>query len=220
MPKPLQGVVTCLLSIVLPPIVLLILTAVLPGHLHLPTLLLVGGGFGLLYGLEAGILCIYDLNTVPGWFALVVDLTWSLPNTVLGFVLGNPIYIIFGTPSRTASEGQGWIVFQGGSSRFGTTVLQTLGTVNLGGAGQHERMHLLQARLLGPLYIPLVAASYVITFVLQVLFTFTLGLFLMLIGRRNKPYLEPPASSAVGGFLGWIYYATPMELMAYSLGNP
>ena len=41
--------------------------------------------FGIGYGLEAGILAIYDLATPKGWLALVVDMTWSLPNTIWGF---------------------------------------------------------------------------------------------------------------------------------------
>ena len=32
--------------------------------------------------------------------------------------------------------------------------------------------------------------------------------------------IQPPARSAVGGFFGWIYYATPIELWAYASGNP
>jgi hypothetical protein len=209
----------------------LLLVSVLPvwPHLLSPQLvsvlprvaLIVGGGFGFLHGLEAGILCIYDLETATGWTELFVDLTWSLPNTLVGFVLGNIIYILFGTPSRADSEGQAWISFQPrSSSGFGHSVLQTIGTVNLGGAGQHERMHLLQARVLGPVYIPLVIASYAITFTLQVVWTLTLGGLLALLGVRNKAYLEPPSHSAVGGFFGWIYYATPIELFAYATGNP
>lgn len=153
-----------------------------------------------------------------GWGQLLVDLTWSLPNTVFGFVFGNLIYIGFGSPSRADSEGEGWIVFKprpSNTGSFGRTVLQTLGTVNIGGKGNHEKVHLLQARIFGPLYLPFVGASYVITFTLQVLWTITLGGLLKLLGARQKAYFRPPAHSAVGGFFGWIYYATPIELWAY-----
>jgi hypothetical protein len=230
MSKPLQGFLTFLISLVVPTVLLLILS-VLPVWRDLlspdtvaalpKVALLVGGSFGFLYGLEAGILRIYDLDTAVGWVELFVDLTWSLPNTIIGFVLGNIIYIIFGNPSRTDSEGQAWISFQPrSSSGFGHSVLQTIGTVNLGGAGQHERMHLLQARVLGPIYIPLIIASYALTFTIQVVWTLTLGGVLALAGVRNKAYFEPPSSSAVGGFFGWIYYCTPIELFAYATGNP
>jgi hypothetical protein len=55
---------------------------------------------------------------------------------------------------------------------------------------------------------------------LQVLWTITLGGLLKLAGVRQKAYFRPPAHSAVGGFFGWIYYATPIELWAYASGNP
>jgi hypothetical protein len=178
-------------------------------------------GYGFLYGLEAGILTIYDLSTGVGWLALVVDMTWSLLNTVFGSLIGNLIYIWFGSPSRAESRNKGWIVFMPRSTTgFGNSVLQTLGTVNLGGAGQHEKMHLLQARIFGPLYLPLFAVFYIVTFTLQVLWTFTLGGLLKLVKVRTTASFRPPASSAVGGFFGWIYYATPFELWAYASGNP
>ncbi len=229
MSKTIQGLVTFVVSVVLPPVLLLVLGALPWVREHVPpdlmpstlVLLLAGGGFGLLYGLEAGVLCIYDLDTFRGWLTLIVDLTWSLPNTVVGFVLGNLVYILFGNPSRTDSEGENWIVFQPRSaSGFGHSVLQTVGTVNLGGKGQHERMHLLQARVLGPLYLPFVVASYAVTTAIQLAWTLTLGWILKVAGVRNKAWFEPPASSAVGGFFGWIYYCTPIELHAYATGNP
>ncbi len=214
MSKTVQGLLTFLISLVVPAGVLLIIS-VLPvwqGVFSPQTVaelpkaaLIAGGGFGLLYGLEAGILCIYDLEKSVGWLALFTDLTWSLPNTMVGFVLGNIIYILFGSPSRTDSEGQAWISFQPrSSSGFGHSVLQTIGTVNLGGAGQHERMHLLQARVLGPVYIPLVIASYAVTSCLQVAWTLTLGGLLALTGVRKKAYFEPRPPPARGGVLGGV----------------
>jgi len=183
--------------------------------------LLFGAVMGLGYGLEAGLLRSYDLSSGKGWLELVVDWTWSLPNTVFGFIVGNLIYVWFGNPSRADSENQAWIVFRArGTGAFGNQVLQTLGTVNLGGPGQHKRMHLLQARLFGPLYLPLVAFSYGVTALLQLVWTGTLGWVLRLLGVRRTAFLEPPARSAVHGFFGWIYYATPMELWAYTQGNP
>jgi hypothetical protein len=177
--------------------------------------------FGLLYGIEAGVLTIYDLGDPVGWVMLLVDMTWSLPNTVWGFVVGNLIFWFFGSPSRTDSADQGWIVFQPrGGGGFGNHVLQTHGTVNLGGAGQHERMHLLQARVFGPLFLPLYLLFYVVTTLIQLLWTGTFGWILVLTGTRPKAPLQPPATSVVPGFFGWIYYATVFELWAYSAGNP
>jgi len=107
-----------------------------------------------------------------------------------------------------------------GSNGFGKKVLQTLGTINIGGAGQHEPMHLLQARIFGVLYLVIFGLNYIITFTTQVLWTFTLGGLLWLLKVREKPYFRPPSRSAVKGFFGWIYYATFFELWAYAAGNP
>ncbi len=180
-------------------------------------MLVAGAGFGLLYGLMAGLLHSYDLTRHTGVVALIVDLTWSLPNTVVGFVLGNLVYICFANPSRSLSRDQGWIAYQPrGSSGFGVNVLQTIGTVNIGGAGAHEKVHLLQARIFGPFFIPIVVANYILTGLIQILFTITIGAALKAAGKRPTAYLTPPASSAVGGFFGWIYYATIFELWAYA----
>jgi len=195
------------------------LVGVLGGDRILGTgwLLLFGMGFGVLYGLMAGLLRAYDLSSQIGVLALLVDLTWSLPNTIAGFILGNLIYIFFGNPSRSQSESQGWISYKArGTSGFGVDVLQTIGTVNIGGAGKHERVHLTQARIFGPLFIPIVIVSYIITGAIQILFTITIGAILKATGTRDTAYLRPPAGSAVKGFFGWIYYATVFELWAYA----
>lgn len=179
--------------------------------------LIIGMVFGVLYGLMAGLLLAYDLRSTLGVGALLVDLTWSLPNTIAGFLLGNLIYIFFGNPSRELSRDQGWIAYKArGTSGFGVDVLQTIGTVNIGGAGNHERVHLVQARILGPLFIPIVIVNYVLTGLVQILFTITIGAILKAAGKRTTAHLEPPGSSAVKGFFGWIYYATVMELWAYA----
>ncbi len=183
---------------------------------------LIGALFGLGYGLEAGIVGIYPLSGFQGWLELIVDATWSLPNTLFGFIIANCFYPFFGSISKTRSKDNGWIVYMptSTSSGFGNSVLQTLGTINIGGAGQHERMHLLQARILGPLYLTLYAINYIVTFLIQVIWTFTVGGLLWLLKVRNKPYFSPSGHSAVQGFFGWIYYATVFELWAYASGNP
>lgn len=215
----IKGLVTVGLWALVPMVVAGVALAV-GGALAVVPVLLVGA-IGLLYGLQAGILNIYDLNRGAGWAALIVDATWSLLNTVFGFVIGNIVYIFFGTPSRADSKDQSWIVYVPRSSTgFGNNVLQTLGTVNLGGAGQHEKMHLLQARVFGPLYLPLFAMSYVITFLIQVLWTMTIGAIAAALKLRQTAYFRPPSQSAVSGFFGWIYYATPFEMWAYAAGNP
>jgi hypothetical protein len=178
--------------------------------------LLLVGAIALVLGIIAGVLGSYDLTTAKSWALLFVDHIWALPSTLLGAVVGNIVYIFFGNPSSSLSAGKEWVAYQArGSSGFGVDVLQTIGTVNIGGAGNHERVHLLQARILGPAYLVVVALSYVATTLIQLLWSGTIGLILWLTKVRQTAYFRPPARSAVSGFFGWIYFATPIELWAY-----
>jgi hypothetical protein len=197
----------------------LLLDLVAGQPLDLVAALIVGLGFGFLYGLEAGIVNAYPLQQPKGWLFLLIDFTWSLPNTIFGFVLGNLIYIWVGTPSADLSEDRGWIAFKPrGSGDFGNRVLQTLGTVNLGGAGNHELVHLLQARIFGPLYLPLFGVNYVLNSAVQILWTVTVGLILWAVRVRERPWFDVPerTTSAVRGFFGWIYRFTLFEIWAYA----
>lgn len=217
--KVVSGFLTFLLCAVLPPAILVAVTAALGAPAYMLAVLL--GIVTFAYGVLATWMGAYDLGTPTGWLMLLVDLTWSLPNTVFGVLTGMWLYAFWGTPNRTNSEGRGWITYSPRSSTgFGNDVLQTLGTINIGGSGQHERMHLLQARIFGPLYLPLFGISYVITFGIQCLFTLILGFILKATGVRTTAHLNPPASSAVSGFFGWIYHSTPFEEWAYASGNP
>lgn len=118
--------------------------------------------------------------------------------------------------SRSLSAGKEWVSYQPrGASGFGVTVLQRLGTVNIGGAGNHERVHVLQARILGPIFLPLVGISYVVLTLFQCVWSLTIGLVLRLAKVRDTAWFRAPATSAVPGFWGWIYFATPMEVWAY-----
>jgi len=216
MPDWLKGSLTVVVAVGLAALTCFLLNLAFHKPLDPVTSALGGAIFGLVYGLEAGILVIYDLDGL-GWLQLVLDMTWSLPNTVWGFVVGNLIFIFVGTPSRAASQNQGFISYAaGGSGSFGNSVLQTHGTVNLGGAGQHELVHVLQARIFGPLFLPIYFVNYVINSLVQLLWTGTVGLVLWLAKVRDTPYFRPPATSVVGGFIGWIYYYTLFELWGYN----
>ena len=221
MPDGLKGFLIVLICSAFGALIPLILCLTIPGAPKAGIPVLIGTIFGFLYGLEAGILLIYALDTFKGWAEMIIDLTWSLPNTVFGFVFGNLIYWFVGSPDRSRSENAGWIVFMPRSSTgFGNTVLQTLGTINLGDTGQHEKMHLLQARIFGPLYLTIFGVNYAINFLIQVLFMALFGWWLKLAGCRTTAWFEPPPSSAVHGFFGWIYHSTLFELWAYASGNP
>ncbi len=217
--KTIYGLITFLLCMGIPLGLILGITAAMGEPAYMAAVIL--GIVMFAYGVVAAWMGTYDLSSPLGWVMLLVDLTWSLPNTVFGAVTGLWLYAFWGSPSRTNSEGRGWITYTPRSSTgFGNDVLQTLGTVNIGGSGQHERMHLLQARIFGPLYLPLFGLSYVVTFLIQCLFTLVLGLILKATGVRSSAHLNPPASSAVSGFFGWIYHSTPFEEWAYASGNP
>lgn len=166
---------------------------------------------GLLYGLESGLLLSYQLEKLSGWLLLLCDLTWSYPNTIFGLILGNLFYPFFGSLSRELSEGQSWVSY----AKSGGDMKQTVGTINLGGEGPSERLHLFQARLFGPFFLPVFLASYGITSLLQLLWTSSLGTLLYLAGKRETAYLRPPKLFPAQGFFGWISFATPFELWAY-----
>ena len=221
MPNWLKGVLTVILATGMSGAVLMLLNLAADEPLETAVAFLIGAAFGLLYGLEAGILLAYDLNTFVGWVKLVADFTWSFPNTVWGFVIGHIVFIWVGSPSRELSEGAGWIAFKPrGTGDFGNKVLQTHGTLNLGGAGQHEQLHVLQARCFGPLFLPIYALNYLVNFLVQSLWTITLGAILRKMGKRTTAWFEPDGASVAKCFFGWIYYATLFELWAYAKGNP
>ncbi|MEU8329018.1 glycine zipper family protein [Micromonospora sp. NPDC048839] len=134
---------------------------------------LAGGSIGLLVGAVVGLL----FGAVFGWavssagvyaadargiFLFVVDHTWSLLNTVVGAIYLT-VHLVFGhSLDRPTSSGSGRVsVVEGVSPRYATTI----GTVCAGsssGIQRHEDVHIFQGRLLGPLYIPLVLANYVL----------------------------------------------------------
>jgi hypothetical protein len=217
MPGWAKGLITAAVFTAVPPLIAagLISTAEKPGDYT--WVVIVAAVAGFLYGLEAGIMIIYDLDKPLHWFVMIVDLTWSLPNTIWGLFWGNVIFWFFGTPSRTQSEGEIWISFSG---NIGGRTLQTHGTLNLGGSGQHEKLHLLQARIFGPLFLPLYLAFYAFTSVVQLLWCALPGWIAKLAGWRQNIPLQPPSTSVVSGFFGWIYYATLFEFWAYNAGNP
>lgn len=134
-----------------------------------PVGLLIAGGVGLLFGViyGAGVRAAgaYQLSA-RGIVAFLVDHTWSLPNTVAGALFlalcrlaGNPIDSAFS--QRYQHIGLQKAVIPG----YAAT---TIGPVQAGtgGVDRHEAIHVLQARLFGPAYLPLVILNYVIATVL------------------------------------------------------
>ncbi|MET8066475.1 glycine zipper family protein [Micromonospora sp. NPDC005686] len=133
--------------------------------------LLVGAVVGLLVGAPFGWASAstgtYGAGP-KGIFLFVVDHTWSLLNTFAG-ALYLALHLVFGHQlDRIVSAGSGRVnVVEGVSPRYATTI----GTVCAGsspGIQRHEDVHVFQARLLGPFYLPLVALNYVLFTVVPV----------------------------------------------------
>ena len=76
------------------------------GGMPIPLLWIALGAalFGTAYGLQAGILGIYPLSEFKGWLELIVDTSWSLPNTLFGFIVGNIFYPFFADLSKSQSN--------------------------------------------------------------------------------------------------------------------
>ncbi|HZC26402.1 MAG TPA: hypothetical protein VE287_05220 [Actinopolymorphaceae bacterium] len=140
---------------------------------------LLGGTTGLLIGLAVGLVLgvvlgwavttsdSYDLRSRAGMVEFVLDLTWSLPNTFLG-ALYLALNLVFGNRlERTYARHTGSVQLAHGvfPRLNGVTYLTTVGTVVAGvdpAVHHHEYGHILQARIFGPCYVPLVLANYVI----------------------------------------------------------
>ena len=139
--------------------------------------LLVGGGLGLLigalvavgfaavYGWAITAAGVYHWGSPGGVVAFILDHTWSAVNTLVGalFLAGN---VVFGnTLDRTFTRRNVVGLRNGVFPGFATTI----GTVQAGtgmGIDDHEAVHVLQARIFGPLYIPMVVGNYIIATVL------------------------------------------------------
>ncbi|HEX6684187.1 MAG TPA: hypothetical protein VF062_15390 [Candidatus Limnocylindrales bacterium] len=121
----------------------------------------VGGALGVVFGWAVGSAKVYSSDARGVWL-FIVDNSWSMLNTVAG-ALYLTVHLIFGhSLDRAISERSGRIcLVEGVSTRYATTI----GTVCAGadpGIQRHEDIHIFQARLLGPLYLPLVGANYVL----------------------------------------------------------
>ena len=109
--------------------------------------------------------------------ACVAGMVWTLPNTVLGLILG-VVGIAFGAHAHVSRRDMAivfhaWPWGQGGALTLGNTILHTGDTLDStcvtyahrAGHGDepmivladHERAHVYQYMLLGPLFLPLYA---------------------------------------------------------------
>jgi hypothetical protein len=138
------------------------------GVLGLVLGVVVGAPLGVVFGWAIGSAGSYDFRSPQGVLAYVVDLTWSLPNTLAGavFLAGN--LALGNHVDRTLTPGRRCVHL--GKQTF-PGYLTTIGPV-IAGVNEHvhahEHGHILQARIFGPLYLPAVVVNWVLFTVLPV----------------------------------------------------
>jgi hypothetical protein len=125
----------------------------------------VGIALGATYGWAISAARAYNYGSPGGIIAFVVDHTWSVVNTLVGalFLVGN---VIFGNRvDRSFTQRNVLGLRNGVFPGFATTI----GTVQAGtsmGIDDHEAVHVMQARIFGPMYMPLVIGNYILATVL------------------------------------------------------
>lgn len=132
----------------------------------LPVALIMGGiglGLGVMHGICLAIADSYDWRSGLSWFKFILDNTWSVFNSFAGSVYELILLIMFNPINRDTSRASG-AVFHNRPLIPGYDAT-TVGNVVAGasaGVKNHELIHVLQGRIFGTLYIPLVIANYII----------------------------------------------------------
>ncbi len=163
------------------------------------------GIFGLIHAIRLAIG--KSQYGILGFLALLIDNTWSLPNTVLGSVFAT---ITLGISVDTsASEGSGRLILSSGLvSSYDTT----FGSVTAGKQVlKHEFQHVIQAWLFGPFFYPIFGANYLIN----------LLPFWWLLKLAFNIYPNAPIENFWHYFSRGVYPFTLFELWAYAVeGSP
>jgi hypothetical protein len=133
---------------------------------------IIGGIIGGTYSAIAFGAGIYGL----GFFSILgylLDMTWSLLNTTASLLVWLPACLIAGgdyVPPDDNSKRSGTFVYKE-NPRGGGYLATTIGTVIGGGWCSHEETHVWQARIFGPLYLPV----YLLSLLLNMLFRLFTG---------------------------------------------
>ncbi len=136
-----------------------------------------------------------------GFFGIVgfiLDMSWSLLNTLAGLLVWIPACLITGANfvgPNDDSRRSGTLVYDS-NPRGGVYGATTIGTVIAGGWSSHEEIHVWQGRIFGPLYMP----AYIIALILNIPFR-------LITTRTEDLILES-------------YYRIPFEDWAYWAGQP
>ena len=137
--------------------------------------LLVAGIGGLIGGVYSAIAFgrgIYGIGPF-GILGYVLDMSWSLLNTAASLLVWLPACAIAGgdfVEPDDNSRRSGTFVYQD-NPRGGGYAATTIGTVIGGGWSSHEEVHVWQARMFGPLYMPV----YLLSLLLNMLFRLCTG---------------------------------------------
>ena len=162
----------------------------------------VSGLIGLWHGIRLAQADSY--KSVPGFFAFLLDNTWSLPNTVIGSVFN--LFLSGASVDDKTSEGTGQLYLKG-SGKYDTT----FGNVTIGKkVPVHEAVHGWQARLFGPFFYPIYAYNYVANIVPW-----------WLIPKAFGAYKSAPIEGFGTYFTRGVYPFVIFEIMAYAVeGSP
>ena len=127
--------------------------------------LVILGLFAIPYGRAVAQGQMYAGDALGIW-RLVLDASWSVPNTAAGAIYYGVHRLTGNTHDVTKTKGSGaiWLV-KGVVPKYATTI----GTVKAGSneyIDDHEMIHVFQARLFGPLYLIGVGLNYVVATIL------------------------------------------------------
>lgn len=135
------------------------------GALAGPIGALIGAAIGLLVGaIHAWAIVIAKCYPAgaKGWFLMILDFTWSLPNTMLGSIY-LALNLLFGNRlDKAQSRSRSSLVLKKGIFHGFATTLGPVEAGTTSGISRHEYVHVLQARIFGPFYVPLVIANYIV----------------------------------------------------------
>jgi hypothetical protein len=132
----------------------------------------VGGLIGGVYSAVAFARGIYGLGPLS-ILGYLLDMSWSLLNTAASLLVWLPACLVAGgafVEPDDNSRRSGTFVYQD-NPRGGGYDATTIGTVIGGGWSSHEEVHVWQARMFGPLYMPV----YLLSLLLNMLFRLCTG---------------------------------------------
>jgi len=171
--------------------------------------LVVGGillGLGIVHGVALAIKRAYAWNSAGGWFLFIVDNTWSLLNSIAGSVYGLINFLMF-NPLSDQGVGTGAVFHKRPFiPGFAATTVGNVVAGDNASTAEHELIHVLQGRIFGPLYIPLVILSYIVNTLLPYWLIY-------------HDYRRAPINSVGAYFIEGVYRHTWNEEWAYKVAG-